>query len=307
MLGVYSGFRRDDDTTTAAATTSSEPAMSDTVAGTSGSVVEEEGPVEENGETAPKSFCRREKPCLWASLASLVVVLILVILLVLILWILPASETNASPSLVQAGGATRTPGMTLPQTPSPSLRPTAPTTTAPSLQPSMFPSSAPTALRFVEIVEQIEGLLQLTVPREDASDPRWKAADWLATQDQVLLAAAAAQGSVTDFRYGRRLAQRFLLAALYYSTGGPDWDDSCLFLEPTLHECDWKCRPPEGGAVKDLLFSQGLVTAGVSCYSFPDFADEMEHLVLGTFFHSFSLPWISICLLLLISHPIRYV
>jgi hypothetical protein len=309
MLGVYSGFRRDDDndSMTAAATSmrgSSEPAMSDTVAGTSGSVVEE--PLEESVDK--QSFCSRRRP--WPCVACGVVVLMLLMLLVLLLWMLLAGEheKNGAPAL--ADDATRTPSPSfLRTTPSQapsvvSLATSLPTTSqppspqpfvVPSSGPSTFPSSAPTALRFADMVEQIEGLLQLTVPREDASDPRWEAVAWLATQDQVVWVAAAdaaAEGSsAAAFRYSRRLAQRYVLAVLYYSTGGPEgWTDACSFLDPTLHECDWKCSPPPAGHWKEALSSLGLATAGVSCYSFPDFADEMEYLILGTFCHRWSGP-----------------
>jgi hypothetical protein len=307
MLGVYSGFRRDDDdddddSMTAAASTSmrgesSEPAMSDTVAGTSGSVVEE--PLEENVDK--QSFWSRRP---WPCVACGVVVLMLIILLVLLLWMLPAgaSEKNVAPAL--ADEATRSPSLlrtTTSQAPSVvSLVTSLPTTSqppspqpfaTPSSGPSTFPSCAPTALRFADMVEQIEELLQLTVPRDDTSDPRWKAVDWLATQDQVVWAAAveaAAEGSsAVAFRYARRLAQRYVLAVLYYSTGGPEgWTDACSFLDPTVHECDWKCSPPPAGHWKEVLSSLGLASAGVSCYSFPDFADEMEYLILGTFWSS---------------------
>ena len=152
-------------------------------------------------------------------------------------------------------------------------------TLAPSLDQNM-----------VSMADQIESLLNLTVSLQDAT--QYKAVAWLATTDQVLPQVLREQDSnngqqqpsTADFRYSRRLAQRYVLALLYFGTAGDaSWKDECSFLNATLHECDWKCEESSVTYSADdqaLLNQESITQQGVYCYNFDGFQDEIEHLVL---------------------------
>ena len=185
---------------------------------------------------------------------------------------------------------TRAPSSLVPSVPPSSLTTIPTTTTTTTTMAPTTTTLSPTQKKIQNVAQQIETLLdlppaELVISLQDPDSPRYKAIEWLATQDQVLPAVAVTHGTGT-FRYVRRLAQRYVLALLYYSTTSTTttWHDRCSFLNTTLHECEWKCSQHVPFSNDDDLYAlaaMGIATPGVHCYDIPGFQDEIEHLILG--------------------------
>ena len=83
----------------------------------------------------------------------------------------------------------------------------------------------------------------------DPSTPQYAALDWLANKD-----SGASYSSADDVR----ILQRYVLATLYYSTGGPGWTKSYGFLSDE-HECKWFEEE------KDWILDMTPITHGIKC------------------------------------------
>ena len=83
----------------------------------------------------------------------------------------------------------------------------------------------------------------------DPSTPQFAALDWLANKD-----SGASYSSADDVR----ILQRYVLATLYYSTGGPNWTKSYGFLSDE-HECKWFEEE------KDWILDMTPITHGIKC------------------------------------------
>lgn len=92
---------------------------------------------------------------------------------------------------------------------------------------------------------------------EDPATPQYQALQWLAYQDPEQMSP----------KQGNRLIQRYVLAVLYYSTGGEEsWLDSMNFLSGE-HECEWNYIN-ENGDVKGVVecnsyWDQGITNLNV--------------------------------------------
>jgi hypothetical protein len=124
-----------------------------------------------------------------------------------------------------------------------------PSPTSPSNQESQNETRFDSLRSFLSGTVTVNGALF-----DDPETPQYKALDWLANKD---LAEVSMVKQGDD-----RVIQRYVLAVLYFSTGGPDWEYSLNFLHPE-HECDWK-GTDELGNEKGVLECVGLWGAGVS-------------------------------------------
>jgi len=84
--------------------------------------------------------------------------------------------------------------------------------------------------RFLEIKRKLVNVSDFT--SDTLLSPRMRALDWIANKDEMKLAAGAPN-----------LRQRYILALLFYSTGGETWKRDLNWLS-NQHECYWK---GEGG------------------------------------------------------------
>jgi hypothetical protein len=118
----------------------------------------------------------------------------------------------------------------------------APTTGAPSESPP--PSSAPS------VNEDNQALIEFIDARVKApTDAHLDALSWMLSQDSVRLSDGE-----------DRVIQRYSLAVLYFSLGGPFWFTNS-FLEPDLHECDWDGIHCTNG---DTLFVEGITLSSAN-------------------------------------------
>jgi hypothetical protein len=88
-----------------------------------------------------------------------------------------------------------------------------PPTIAPTSSPTVSPTLSPTSAFFSEIagcLAEISGQDALT----DRTTPQFQAARWIANEDATLGATCPSQ----------KFLQRYALATLYFSAGGPEWD-----------------------------------------------------------------------------------
>lgn len=100
----------------------------------------------------------------------------------------------------------------------------------------------------------------------DPTTPQYAALDWLANKD-----SGASYSSADDVR----ILQRYVLATLYYSTGGANWNKSYGFLSDE-HECKWFEEE------KDWMLDMTPTTHGIKCgdEGFFDFEEgDDEHIM----------------------------
>jgi len=83
----------------------------------------------------------------------------------------------------------------------------------------------------------------------DPTTPQYAALDWLANKD-----SGASYSSADDVR----ILQRYVLATLYYSTGGANWNKNYGFLSDE-HECKWFEEE------KDWVLDMTPITHGIKC------------------------------------------
>uniref|UniRef100_A0A7S2N1H5 L domain-like protein n=2 Tax=Helicotheca tamesis TaxID=374047 RepID=A0A7S2N1H5_9STRA len=81
--------------------------------------------------------------------------------------------------------------------------------------------------RFDDILPMIAQLSGYDI-LEDKESPQYKALDWIANKDRANI-------TIWD---KVRIVQRYVLAVIYYSTGGEEWTDKYSFLTDR-HECEW--------------------------------------------------------------------
>jgi hypothetical protein len=67
--------------------------------------------------------------------------------------------------------------------------------------------------------------------------PQFQAFNWLAFEDPAMLPFKQTNTSI--------LIGRYVLAVVYFSTGGPDWFDQTRFLS-NYSFCDWQAEKPSG-------------------------------------------------------------
>jgi hypothetical protein len=104
-------------------------------------------------------------------------------------------------------------------------------TTLPNVTASS-PSPAPTTrLTDYEFLEKVLGPISGDNVWMDETSPQSQALNWLAFEDPAMLPIKDTDAST--------LIERYALAVLYFSTGGPQWASSVNFLSNDS-VCDWK-------------------------------------------------------------------
>jgi hypothetical protein len=106
--------------------------------------------------------------------------------------------------------------------------------------PTSRPTSAPTLSERDYLIQllSIEDDDSLLLEEEDSLSPQLQALDWMTEQNQLEM------WIVYDPQNAVELKQRFSLAVLYFSTGGPtEWVESLGFLEP-IPACEWTTLSP---------------------------------------------------------------
>eukprot|EP00957_Ditylum_brightwellii_P027756 2097365-Ditylum_brightwellii.AAC.2 len=143
----------------------------------------------------------------------------------------------------------------------------------PSLQPSFNPTLNPTSARFSEVVsiltpsiqsfalsiadqhekEEEKERVKLLVEENmigswnDSRSPQYRALLWLSNEDEYTQEIIYQNNNSSNFPIQieghtttKLLLKRYALAVFYYATNGEYWIDSCNFLSPDKHVCDWK-------------------------------------------------------------------
>jgi hypothetical protein len=104
--------------------------------------------------------------------------------------------------------------------------------TAPILpEVTSSPSPAPTFLTDYEFLQKVLGPISGDEVWMDETSPQSQALNWLAFEDPAMLPIKDTKAST--------LIERYALAVLYFSTGGPQWAGSVKFLS-NYSVCDWK-------------------------------------------------------------------
>jgi hypothetical protein len=98
------------------------------------------------------------------------------------------------------------------------------------------PTSAPTPQSEYEFLEDIFLPISGDVLFNETT-PQYQALNWLAFDDPAMLPLKQTNTSI--------LIGRYVLAVVYYSTGGPDWFDQMHFLSNRSF-CDWQPEKPSG-------------------------------------------------------------
>jgi hypothetical protein len=93
------------------------------------------------------------------------------------------------------------------------------------------PSPAPTFLTDYEFLQKVLGPISGDEVWMDETSPQSQALNWLAFEDPAMLPIKDTKAS--------SLIERYALAVLYFSTGGPQWAGSVKFLS-NYSVCDWK-------------------------------------------------------------------
>jgi hypothetical protein len=93
------------------------------------------------------------------------------------------------------------------------------------------PSPAPTFLTDYEFLQKVLGPISGDEVWMDETSPQSQALNWLAFEDPAMLPIKDTKAST--------LIERYALAVLYFSTGGPQWAGSVKFLS-NYSVCDWK-------------------------------------------------------------------
>ena len=129
-------------------------------------------------------------------------------------------STTASPSILPSARSSTSPSAALP-------------TAAPSI--SAAPSTTPILCQTKPLLSTADNTLFSIIQGVSASDTlldthsaQYKAACWLIYEDRGVV------GDTTQ----ASVAQRYILALLYFSTGGPGWYNQYYFLAKGA-ECDW--------------------------------------------------------------------
>ena len=112
------------------------------------------------------------------------------------------------------------------------------------------PLPAPTTIvpstgRLAGIIREIMAHFESPTLEQDLTNPtspQYRAALWMAEEDDhpatANLTYPLNQTSLNLLQF----RQRYALVTFYYATNGDGWTDSCNFLTPSWHVCDWNCQ-----------------------------------------------------------------
>lgn len=121
---------------------------------------------------------------------------------------------------------------------------------------SLAPSEAPSSPRFKQFIEIFLYPISGEKPFEDPNSPQYRAAEFLAYEDQI----------GPDLENAGQLADRYALAVFYYAMDGDDsWkrcfqgdtecEDGVAWMDPMMNQCEWNSiNCDEDGRVIDLFF-----------------------------------------------------
>jgi Leucine-rich repeat (LRR) protein len=122
--------------------------------------------------------------------------------------------------------------------------PTTPPTSSPTLVPTLIPTSSPSTPVLVTNQALFDTIANASFDGgaaiQQVLTPQQRAYLWLQNVDQLSNEARR------HLRTGRRLTlptwrivQRYVMAVLYYATGGENWIDQSGWLGPDISECSW--------------------------------------------------------------------
>ena len=163
-------------------------------------------------------------------------------------------------------------GKTKPSVGTPSSKPL---TSSPSFSPSALQATAsptisasPTSANYFLTARLLEPILISGGNQHKVKgSPQHRAFEWIETTSWSSSGTLSLDGwdsyELTLTEKQERLTQRYVLAVLYFSTGGDDWDDDNQFLS-AKHECDW-------------YSSDGRLLRGITC----DDNQRVIKLILG--------------------------
>ena len=209
-----------------------------------------------NDEDPPKRYCfnhLKRRGCI-----GLVVLAILVLIVIIVAAVSVSSKSKSSTT--SAALEENLPTAEVDDTKEVYIPPVVPEVdlTPPEDQDSEKMAALKRVIQFYDITP----LSTLT----DPTTPQYAALDWLANTD-----SGASYSSADDVR----ILQRYVLATLYYSTGGANWNKSYGFLSDE-HECKWFEEET------DWIFDMTPITHGIKCgdEGFFDFEEgDDEHIM----------------------------
>ena len=131
--------------------------------------------------------------------------------------------------------ATNTPPVSSPST-------LVPAESSPTRTPVRSPTLAPVMSQLETNVDRMGQTISYLVSSgaakqndlDDNESPQGKAASWIAIDDQYQMDIPSPETDAIRTRF----IERWTLAVLYYSSGGPAWNYNLNFLQPIDH-CDW--------------------------------------------------------------------
>ncbi|KAL3926991.1 MAG: hypothetical protein SGBAC_013261, partial [Bacillariaceae sp.] len=188
----------------------------------------------------------------------------------------PTSEPNLPSPPTNAGSTTNRP-TPLP-TPPPTMRPTRPPTPLPTrlptrrpslIGPTPFPTIDPFGFNREQFLFQVATEASSASSLLDDTTAQYRAFQWMVNDDDPsILDPIANLGKGNDIAFYEKVIDRYNMALLYFSTGGPNWRNQYNLLAATS-VCDWN----DGGA--------GSATEGVTCsFNLDPKGYEIEEIVL---------------------------
>ena len=196
--------------------------------------------------------------------------------------ILPLGQTSSPtspPTLAPTTSPTFVP--TAPPTFSPTVTPTAVPTVPPTLQPTDTPSQNPTSTPTTQSPTSTPTLAQCGISEEDRTDRILALLAQEVIDGSVLLDMTTPQGLATDWILNQdgavtcpddpKFLQRWVLAVMYYSTGGDEWIQ-CSANPLATDDCG--SALPNVGATRFLSSGSECEWAGISCID--DCVTEIE-------------------------------
>lgn len=187
-------------------------------------------------------------------------------------------STTPEPSVARTLPPIPVPVVTRPPTRRPTPQPTRHPTMRPTPRPTritiptQYPTIDPFGFNREQFLFQVATEVSSASRLLDEDTPQYRALTWMVNEDDPrILDPITSLGKGNDIAYYEQVIDRYVMALLYFSTGGPNWRLDYNFLSATSI-CEWN----DGGA--------GSATEGVTCSTGGEKGYEIEEIVLDVNF-----------------------
>jgi len=246
-------------------------------------VAEEIGsiPSDHDGHTDPTSRDDRNKddeveeiPRRWIHVAGTLLCLLIVVMIVLFVLVMLPSLSNGGLNNAESNVDSTISPTDNPASPSAFPSSLAPVTSMPTHQPTQSPTTLPTdtplKTKILNVLLPILGgpptYMNSTDFEEDSDSIPFRVLDWMANVDKWTSQTFNNDAPII----AQQIVDRYALAYMYESMGGPDWTEQFNFMTDD-GVCDW---------------NDGTYTAGIQCRNSENVVDDVnlgENNLVGSF------------------------